>query len=268
MAENEPGKTSNIAPDFFLRLNAYIVKAQVGIRPPVCTPTEAVGDPCSLGDITENIEQLDNLKTSFAPRYEVIHNLFITESEDLTEDTRIKERDYLGRPKEDVGDKITRQEEIYRKIEAVTALTELCSLSNLERELVSEGKMGEKTVKRCIDALHSGAYEAPRPWSEMCENECSAGATNECVECLGKCEGTSMLAKLNCRIYGTDDTNPNCSNGADDSCCGNVCGSSSSYGSLTCNKCLSRGLPSDEFERFLCGGSHKNWICCKAVSIN
>jgi len=272
MANNDPGKTSNVAPDFFLRLNAYIVKAQVGIRPPVCSPTEAVGDPCSLEGIEESISQLYNLRTSFAPRYEIIHNLFLTPSEKVTEDTRIKDMDYLGRQEEGVGDEITRQEEIYRKIEAVTVLTDICSSSNLERKLVKEGKLGDKTVKKCIDALHEGAYEMPQPWSEMCKVECSPGATDKCIECLGRCEGTSVLAKLNCRIYGTDATviptnKKNCSNGVDPSCCGNVCGSSSSYGNPACNECLSRGLPSDEFERFLCGGSHKNWICCSAVPL-
>lgn len=269
MANNRPGEVSNIASDFFLQLNAYTWKAQVGIRPGLCTPGECAGDPCAIGDIRSNIDGMDKLKSSFAVSYNTIHKTFKTKSEPVTEDTRIKANDYLNRDEEPVGTPITKQEEIRRNIEAAEGLLELCSLSELERKMVKAGKMGHKKVRKCVDALRDGTYEHPEPWSEACEDECSAGPTEWCISCLSECRGTSILAKLNCRIYGTETSAlvpSHCSNGADDSCCGTVC--RDGFDSPFCDECLSRGLVGYEREAWLCGGHLHNWICCSAVPID
>lgn len=279
MANNMPGEVSNIAPDFILELNAYIIKGQVGIRPGLCTPGECAGDPCAIGDIRSNTDGMYNLKSSFAASYKTIHDTFETKSQPVTEDTRIKADDYLGRdkppyrdgpenadPAQGPVDMITKQEEIKRKIEAVEGLLELCSLSELEREMVRAGRMGHKTVRKCIDALLDGTYEHPEPWSEACEIECSGGDTRECIDCLGNCQGTSILAKLNCRIYSTKtgaDAPKNCSNGKDSECCGGLC--RDNYDSPACSECLCKGLDSkEECNAWMCGGHFHNWICCSA----
>lgn len=269
MANSMPGQVSNVAPDFFLRLNAYLVKGEAGIRPGLCTPGECVGDPCAVGDIRSNIKEIKNLATAFPASYNIIHDTFSTPSQLVTEDTRIKANDYLERPEEAVGTPITKQEEIKRKIEAVEGLLELCSLSELERQMVKAGRMGNKKVEKCIDTLRDGTYEHPRPWSEACEVECSLGDTKECVDCLGNCQGTSILAKLNCRIYSKKtgaDASENCSNGKDPDCCGSVC--RDDYDSSECSECLCRGLGSqDECDAWICGGHHHNWICCSAAPL-
>lgn len=290
MANNMPGEVSNVAPDFILELNAYIVKGRVGIRPGICAPGECIGDPCAIGDIRSSVKGMYNLRSTFAASYNIIHNTFEKKSQAVTEDTRIKENDYLRRDKPDGPepskvenadpaqgpvDMITKKEDISRRIEAVEGLLELCSLSELEREMIRAGKMGHKTVRKCIDALKDGSYEYPEPWSEACEDLCSAGPTEWCIDCLSKCGGTSILAKLNCRIYGTEDSievpenSKNCSNGADDSCCGDECGGGYfDYFSPDCDECLSKGLTGDEKEAWLCGGHLHNWICCSAVPLN
>lgn len=268
VANNSQDRVGNSAPGFALTLNAYIVKGEVGIRPPFCNPGEAVGDPCFLGDIRSDIEQLKILTSGFSAGYETIHKTFSTVSEMVTEDTRIKANDYLNRPEEPVGKLITKQEEIRRKMEAVEGLLDLCTLSALEREMVEDGKMGERKVEKCINVLRSGQYKAPKPWSEACIDECSSGPTEWCTGCLGECEGTSVLAKLNCRIYSTKtgaDTPKNCSNGKDPSCCGDVC--KDNYNSFKCDECLSRGLSGTDREAWLCGGHPHNWICCSAVPL-
>jgi len=278
IANNSTDETVNIAPDFGLILNAYIVKAEVGIRPGICDPGPAVGDPCSIADIRANLEQLQMLNSSFLAGYMQIHNLFATENIPVTADTSIKKDDYLGRDKEDGPenadpskgdvDMLTPQEEVRRKIEVAEGLIDLCTLSELERKQFKAGKRGNKKLEKCIDALKNGTYEHPEPWSEACKGECSAGPTQTCVDCLGECKGTSILARMNCRIYSLStgpDFPENCSNGADPTCCGNVC--RDDYYSRECDQCLSKGLDEDEFESFLCGGSVKNWICCSAVPL-
>lgn len=269
MTNNKPGEVSNVAPDFSLMLNAYVVKGEVGIRPGLCTDREGVGDPCSIKDIRSSVEHLDFLTSAFKGSYGEIHRVFSTKSESATEDTRIKANDYLERTEESVGELMTKQEEIKRKLEAVEGLIELCSLSELERKMAEQGRMGERKLKKCIDALRDGTYEHPEPWSEACENECSVGPSEECIECLGECEGTSILSKLNCRIYSEKtgaNTPENCSNGEDASCCGSVC--KDDYDSPACDDCLCAGLSREECNAWLCGGHFHNWICCSAVPID
>jgi len=276
IANNMPGEVSNIAPTFSLTLNAYIVKGKVGVRPGICNAGECSGDPCAINGIRSNINGMYSLKGTFAASYNIIHDTFEIPSEPVTEDNRIKANDYLKRTEEVLGEglKLTKQEDIRRRIEAAEGLLELCSLSELEREMVRAGKMGHKTVKRCTEALEDGSYEYPEPWSEMCEAECSVGSTEWCIACLSECEGTSILAKLNCRIYGIKDemevpaNSKNCSNGADDSCCGKECGGGYfDYFSTDCDECLSKGLTGHEREAWLCGGHPHNWICCSAVPV-
>lgn len=268
MVNNRPGEVSNIAPNFFLQLNAYAIKGQVGIRPGLCSESECAGDPCAIGDIRSNIEAMANLVTSFSASYNNIHDTFSAKSQAVTEDTRIKANDYKNRQEEPIGAPITKQEEIKRKIEAVEGLIELCSLSELERQMVKAGKLGEKKLKKCIDALKDGAYEHPIPWSEACSQECSGGDTQRCVECLGSCQGTSILARLNCRIYSVKtgaDAPKNCGNGKDPACCGNVC--KDNFDSPLCNECLCKGLTTEECNAWICGGHLHNWICCSAAPL-
>lgn len=274
MANNMPGEVSNVAPGFSLTLNAYVVKGELGIRPGICTPGEGEGDPCALGDIRANVKGLDTYKSAFSGAYQNINDTFSLKETPVTEDTRIKANDYRGRPEENADSALgpvallTRQEEIRRKIETAEALIELCSLTALERKMFEQGKMGKRKLEKCIDALRDKTYKHPKPWSEACEIECSAGASQECVNCLGRCEGTSVLAKLNCRIYSRaagPDFPKNCSNGADDSCCGNVC--REGYDTPECDECLSRGLTKEQSQAWLCGGHLHNWLCCSAVAL-
>jgi len=254
VAEAEPGRVSNVAPDFTIEFDAYVWKGSLSARPAFCSPGECVGDPCSLSNIRAQKEELAKLKAAFVESYTRINDLF---------STPIVPVDYFTRQEGENADSeegpvtlITRQEAVKRIALWAYRELEFCSLSTRERELVKAGKLGDRKVLRCKDALEQGIYKRPKPWSEKCEEECKAGLTEECAACLKECKGSSFLANLNCKMYREED-HSKC--GESQKCCGQFCKQGFSP---ECRECMCEGLTDIACTDLVCAGSGDNYMCC------
>ncbi len=135
-----------------------------------------------------------------------------------------------------------------------------CALSELDKKRIAQGTMGDKYPLQCMDALSKEMY-APKAWSEMCQTEC-ATFDQECKDCLAKCDGDSVYATLNCKIYNMN-TNDKCAPRKESFgphlCCGQFCADGFN---TRCKECLCEGLTQDQCLDWICGGSKANWVCC------
>ncbi len=179
---------------------------------PSCKLKEATGNPCPdlssyVGEQTPaewaanlKLLSLDGLANSLTSQADNIHGMF------AVADTPVPYG--LGKPDETVGETmITKADLVKRYIADIDSwLTpnpqkNTCALSELDRQRIAQGKMGDKYPMQCLEALHQNMY-MPKAWSEECQDECQT-FTQECKNCLAKCNGTSVYASLNCKIYST-----------------------------------------------------------------
>ena len=253
-----PGSVSNISFDFDLDLATLFQTVNlVNIRPPLCVPGKCVGDPCKLGELRDYLKELKSLENLFATSYNNIHTLFSEPTEIITYDLALTTNGAT-----DEGGLLTKQDAILREIDVADRELEFCKLTAVERKRKMAGEHIERNTMRCDLALEAGVYW-PRAWSEKCTEECSFGdATEECIACLAKCEGTSVLADINCKIYREGDYEK-C--GVEGKCCGLECKKGMT---AECNSCL-RGSSSDqEYRDWLCWGTDRNPVCCYKGSLD
>ncbi len=247
----------NISPDFVLGVKPllfldFLKFDGLAFRPPICAKKECVGDPCSLSVLRATIDEMKATQAALKMNYTNIRNIFTEPTETITYDLAIKEED-IGK-----GKKITKKDYVNQSIEWAQEELKSCGLTQAERVLVSEGKLSDRQEMLCLEALSSGYYTRPKPWSEKCEQECGAGLNDECVKCLRKCEGDSFLAKLNCEMYRLpEDTT--CKAG--EACCGKVCSEGFSPACETC-LCDRQGLSKEQCLMKVCGGALENFMCC------
>ena len=175
---------------------------------PSCYLGEGVGEPCpSLGDyLTQsntNPITLEGFKDALNSEAENIHLLFEGENEDIPAG--------LEKPGEVVGvSKTNKADLVFRLVNSVekdwltpTPSGNSCVSSELDKERIKQGLMGEKYPLSCLSALAQGIY-SPKPWSETCQKECADNKlSDECRACLAECEGDSVFATLNCKMYST-----------------------------------------------------------------
>lgn len=283
---NDPKKgcqaqVGTAGPDATVQLTSGIgVEALIGTEPihytyevPSCKFKEATGNPCPdlssyVGEQTpaewaENPEllSLDGLAESLTAQADNIHGLF------SVADTPVPYG--LAKSGEDVGETmITKVDLVKRYIADIDSwLTpspqkNTCALSELDRIRISQGKMGDKFPLQCMDALSKEMY-TPKAWSEKCQDECET-FSQECKNCLAKCEGKSVYASLNCKIYSTG-SNKLCtppvvvSGPASQQCCGQFCADGFN---TQCKECLCQDLTQEQCLDWICGGSKANWVCC------
>ncbi|MCL5010772.1 MAG: hypothetical protein M1127_00985 [Patescibacteria group bacterium] len=266
-----PGQTTNIGPQFSLKIEAYIARAEAGIRPPFCVAGQCEGDPCSLSQIQTSITGLkgnqlpgNNAQAVRGALEKIqgeriaLHDAFSKPTEQVTEDTRVKAGDAFGRPEEGEGQLITKQEMVVRQADWAASMVNLCSLTYLEQKRAEAGKYGFRFPMRCQEAIDQGIYW-PKPWSEKCQKQCYQGSGEECAVCLGKCEGNSVLANINCKIFSSGQ-NEKCAPNPNSQCCGEQC--SEGIGSKECQQCLCQGLTKEQCRDWLCAGSKNNFVCC------
>jgi|GEM_PF-2051597 len=259
--------------------------------PPLCknvgepnNPALCGGDPCGLSGLSHFIKKnepqannnssdptkyngatLEDLAAALGAESNNIKEILGGKNKVVTED--------IAQEDERVGEtKISDTEYVLRYIDYVekywltpSPLGNTCALSKTERERVKAGKMGEKYPKSCLAALADKTY-SPKPWSETCEKECESGdLTNECRECLAECEGNSIFARINCKLY-RKDSHEKCKNipGATNKCCGEECadGLTPECYSCLCPKTAGNEKAAEQCLDWICGGSRSNWVCC------
>jgi len=259
--------------------------------PPLCknmgepnNPKLCGGDPCGLSGLSHFIKKdepqannnssdptkyngatLEDLAAALGAESNNIKEILEGKNKVVTED--------IAQEDERVGEtKISDTEYVLRYIDYVekywltpSPLGNTCALSKTERERVKAGKMGEKYPKSCLAALADKTY-SPKPWSETCEKECESGdLTNECRECLAECEGDSIFARINCKLY-RKDSHEKCKNipGATNKCCGEECadGLTPECYSCLCPKTAGNEKAAEQCLDWICGGSRSNWVCC------
>lgn len=200
-------------------------KIQIGSNiPPICesmgdkavNKNDCVGNPCpSLSQFIKkpngNVpdDTLEGFKRALTTQADNIHALFdgknkvvigaIAEPGETPGFTKISDVDFVKRY-------INYIDEAWLTPNAEGSA---CVLSKLERERVAQGLMGEKYPKSCLSALADMTY-SPKPWSEECVDECQSGdLSDECRSCLAQCKGTSVFAKINCKLYSKGDGGQN-----------------------------------------------------------
>lgn len=245
-------QVKNVSPEFKLKFNYGLLAPNmdlVKVTLALCVPGECVGDPCSLGSLKEQVKELKALKSLIQASYMNINSFFSEPTELITYE--------LEMPKQgggtDFGEKTTKQDAILRNMFRANFNMEACALNDLEKQ---RGGALIRETNLCKEAYENELYW-PRPWSEKCQNECVLDyPTQECITCLGQCEGSSILADINCKVYSEVD-NKKC--GKNEACCGVEC-----VDGLTtkCHTCLERGFSSDGFVDWLCGGTQRNEVCC------
>lgn len=265
----ERDNSNNISPDFKLGITSGIGIGGLSIpslipidfdlvtaRAPLCAKRDCLGDPCSLDVLRRNLAELESLRLSFEKSYTNISDLFSKKTEAITYDLAEKESE--------IGLNVTKKEAVERSILWAENELNFCALTDRERELVKAGKLGDRKLMRCVDAVQQGLYERPKIWSEKCDKECKSGTEQglkECVECLQKCEGTSLLAQLNCKMLRPEDGPACLPNGK---CCGEHCANGFDE---ECSACLCDGLSEKQCYELVCGGSVDNYMCCHQGSL-
>ncbi|OIO45635.1 hypothetical protein COX24_01175 [bacterium (Candidatus Gribaldobacteria) CG23_combo_of_CG06-09_8_20_14_all_37_87_8] len=282
-------EADNIAPDLILGVKPllfmdFLKFDGLSVRPPICAKKDCVGDPCSVAVLNATIEEMKITQEALKGSYENIRAIFLDKTETVTYD--------LAQDPKDIGNKLTKKEFVEQSIEWAQEELKICGLTQAERALASEGKIQQRKELLCLEALSSGYYTRPKPWSEKCEQECVAGLNEDCVKCLKECQGDSFLAKLNCEMYRLP-SDANCEPAevccvtecADNSligqvsceicrqkpckpgnlCCGEVC---SEGFNAACEACLCKDpltnedLPKDECLMKVCAGALENFMCC------
>ncbi len=251
-------RVDDIGPDLKLKYNALVKSGEiVGAHLPLCIKDGGVGEPCPVID-DHVLASFINLQSVLHGAGANIHDLFSKKTEFVTEETKHPgEIPYVT--------KITRLEAVQRKLELVdkwltpsVGTQHSCVLSTVDKKRALAGKIGDVFPIQCAIALEQGHYW-PEAWSEVCIDECNDGADEDCVECLAKCEGKSVLAQINCILYNKTEVGN----------CGSVCS-----GSLNdeCFECLctdgqGHALSRENCIEWLCGGSYYNWVCCHETSL-
>lgn len=247
---------------------------------PACKLKEATGNPCPnlspfVKDAPQTLDQwlnqtdpdilsLDGLAKSLEAQAQNIHDLFsvqnatvpygLAEKGEVVGETKISEVELVRRYIKDVENWVTPNPQ-----------KNTCALSELDRKRIEQGKMGDKFPMQCMDALAKNMY-TPKAWSEECQDECET-FTQECKNCLAKCNGKSVYASLNCKIYSQKETDDKCAFIEDQSkkCCGKFCADGLN---AQCKECLCAGtdplkpLSQEQCLDWICGGSKANWVCC------
>ncbi|MDD5433156.1 MAG: hypothetical protein PHE77_00635 [Candidatus Pacebacteria bacterium] len=171
---------------------------------PLCKLKEATGNPCpdiaqfigtgkdtSLADLANKlVTQADNVHALFEGKTAVVP-LGLEQAGEVPGQTAISKADLVKRYIDSVE----------RDWFTPSPLKNTCALSELDRQRIAQGKMGQKYPMQCLDALSKDMY-TPKAWSEECKSECET-FSEKCKQCLAKCEGTSVYATLNCKIYST-----------------------------------------------------------------
>jgi len=239
----------NQGPDISLKVS-YIVgtKTVLSGRIPLCKPKQCIGQPCP--DIDKYLKTLKEVRDSVKSSRQTIHDMFTKETAAVGED--------LKKENENPWDKITLPEKAERELQLArewfhpaAGYRKSCALNETEKIKAEEGEIGDVYPARCVDALEMGIYW-PKPWSKACQSECQKGPNKECRECLGgerSCKEDSVLAKINCHIYGA----------CQDKCQGEL--------SKECLQCLCRDesgkeLSEEECIAWVCGGNYYNYVCC------
>ncbi|MDD5738942.1 MAG: hypothetical protein PHY72_03425 [Candidatus Pacebacteria bacterium] len=248
----------NTGPDATLNLNAYFWSGSYTYSVPGCKLKPATSNPCP--DLANSADSLAKTAAALSSQADNIHALFGSKNEVVPKG--------LEQSGEVAGEtKISDVDLVRRYIDNVDKfwLTpnpqgNTCALSELDRARISQGKMGEKYPMQCLDALSKDMYTI-KAWSPECEKEC-ATFSQGCKDCLAKCEGESVYATLNCKIY-SDSFNDKCAPFKDVAgpfqCCGKYC--ADGFNSQ-CKECLCEGLTQEECLDWICGGSKANWVCC------
>jgi len=244
-------------PDFKLKLDYLLgTETLAGIHFPLCQAKECIGEPCP--NLAKYLKELKTVKDGLKGSYEVIKDIFEEKTITLTLDT-------LREENEEVGDLVTRPEMAFRQLSLARAWLHSstvfpnkknCMPTDSELNKIAEGEIGNRYPMRCTDALEQGIYW-PKPWSEECDDVCQneRTPTEECKQCLAKCEGNSNLADINCRIY--DKCSDVCQEGKYDK---------------KCEECLcvdNQGKPMNEESctSWICGGSYYNYVCCYEIPL-
>ena len=181
-------------------------KVDYGYTVPTCNIKEGVGNPCpSLSAFLRKgptnpvvLEDFQNILNSQADN---IHLLFEGKDQDIPANL-IKEGEVAGVTKTSKADLVYRYvDDVEKNWFTPNPQSNTCALSQLERTRISQGLMGEKYPLSCLSALAQGIY-SPKPWSETCQTECADNQlSDECRACLARCEGESVYATLNCKMY-------------------------------------------------------------------
>lgn len=181
-------------------------KAEYGYTVPTCNIKEGVGNPCpSLGGFLKkgptNPVVLEDFQNILISQADNIHLLFEGKNQDIPAN--------LAQDGEVAGiTKTSKADLVYRYVDSVekdwftpNPQSNTCALSELEKTRIKQGLMGEKYPLSCLSALAQGIY-SPKPWSEVCQKECADNKlSDDCRACLARCDGESVYATLNCKMY-------------------------------------------------------------------
>jgi len=225
---------------------------------PGCKLNPATGNPCP--DLTNSALLLAKSAAALTAQADNIHALFgsknavvpkgLEQSGETPGETKISDADLVRRYIDNI-DKFWL---------TPNPQGNTCALSELDRARIAQGKMGEKYPMQCLDALSKDMY-TPKAWSETCQKECET-FSQECKNCLAECEGDSVYATLNCKIYSMDPNDkcaPTKESFGPHQCCGQFC--ADGFNSQ-CKECLCEGLTQEQCLDWICGGSKANWVCC------
>ncbi len=248
---------------------------------PTCKLKEATGNPCpDLSPYVKDAPQtpidwlnqanpealtLEELAKSLTAQADNVHSLFAGKTAVIPAG--------LEQSGENVGDSISKVDLVKRYIDNVDKFwltpnpqKNTCALSELDRKRIEQGKMGDKFPLQCMDALAKNMY-APKAWSEECQDECET-FNQKCKDCLAECNGGSVYASLNCKIYSQKETYDKCAfiEGQSKKCCGKFCADGFN---TQCKECLCASadpanpqISQEKCLDWICGGSKANWVCC------
>lgn len=265
-------RVTNLGPSVTFEIDYfYDTKKISGLCVPLCKALECAGDPCP--DLKDHLETTKAAIGQINSSKEIINKIFKDRPDN---ETMVPVTEDIRKEGEPVGKKITKFEAAKRKLKlarewlhsAAEEGKRTCVLTDLERKKVEAGELGDRYQMRCTDALEDGVYW-PRAWSENCQDDCTEKVpTDKCKTCLAECEGTSALAEINCKIYGT--CKSYCQEELTQECIDCLCCKKLSVptaiipyggvvvGEITCQESLSE----QECTAWICGGSTFNWVCC------
>jgi len=213
IVQAKPVPLVNVKKDFDVGTNIPPICVSMG--DPSGNPKDCVGNPCpSVSQFITRVEgpyqtdanragkeSLEDLKNRLNIQADNIHLLFEGKNKIVPEE--------LAKAGEKAGETAISDSEYVLRYTAYlndfwfTPSPGGCIPSELQRKRIDQGLMGEMYPLSCLSALAKGMY-SPKPWSETCTAECADNnLSNECRACLAECEGKSVYASLNCKIYST-----------------------------------------------------------------
>lgn len=258
---SETGLGRNESPELEIAITTGVPGVDVSLAKGtfcvgICASRSCLENPCP--DLTKYQQLIKKIPQETEDLYNEVKELLLSKKYPITSEIK-KEKEVIAENQLNLLEYLKRYLELSRDwltISGPAGEKISCVMTELERKKFEAGKGEWRGPRKCLTALEEGNYW-PRAWSENCKRECQKWGipSQECKECLAKCEGSSFLAKINCKIY-SDSKKGGCQS---------YCWENPFSGE--CLECICKGLSPRECQAYLCGGSVLNWVCCSEAPL-